>query len=814
MGEQRRANLTALFDALVALPAEERAAGLAAIEDDELRSEVASLLEYAREGKTFARLVEHMAEVADDATARNYTGRTLGTYRIGARIGAGGMGEVYAAEDLRLGRQVAVKLLPAAHTADPGRVRRFQQEARAASALNHPNILTIYDLGHADGVYYMAAELVQGRTLRQILSEGRMAVREAVGVGAQIAGALAAAHEAGIVHRDIKPENLMLRPDGYVKVLDFGLAKLREPNAAAAAGASLTLTTPGLVMGTMRYMSPEQARGLDIDARSDLFSFGIVLYEMVTGRHPFAGETGVDVAVAILDREPAPAGMPMPAQLETILRRCLRKDRDQRYQSSPELLADLKRLQQDLDSSPSAGSVAALSKASIAVLPFTSMSGDKENEYFSDGLAEEILNALARIPGLSVTARTSSFAFRGKEQDIRKIAGMLDVKNILEGSVRRAGNRIRVTAQLIDAANGYHLWSERYDREMEDVFAMQDEIAQAIAVALKVKLAPPAVARRQPALPAYEAYLKARHLISKWTPEGLARGREWMEQAIALDPEFALAHARLGAYFTILTARGLMPAREALPRARTSAQTALTIDPNMAEAHSVLGMVAAMLDYDWAEAGRQFELALADQPANGLANYSYATFYLFPLGRIPEAIRALERALRDDPLYVPFHVMLGCCHSAAGETDQAMARFQQAIELDEHNILALHCATCMLTEQGRIEEALVFAEKAHRAGPRYAAATGMLAGLLWLTGNRERAQQLMQTAGDGEAYGAAIAFFSFHWVRSESGQAVEWAAKSVEQRDFGITMICSTLRFKPFMQTFGRALFQMMNLPV
>jgi serine/threonine protein kinase/tetratricopeptide (TPR) repeat protein len=813
MNAERLQQIESLFHAALDRAEDERAAYLRAVCGDELlRSEVETLLMQGKKAGDFIELpaMELAArEMARDEVQGRHdlTGKMLGTYRVGRRIGAGGMGEVYAAEDSRLGRQVAVKLLPAAHTAHPGCVRRFQQEARAASALNHPNIVTIYDLGHADGIYYMATELVQGTTLRQILSNGRMAVREAVGLGVQIARALAAAHEAGIVHRDIKPENLMVRPDGYVKVLDFGLAKLREQDPAT------TLTTPGLVMGTMRYMSPEQARGLDIDARSDLFSLGIVLYELVTGRHPFHGETGVDVAVGILDREPAPLGMPVPGQLESIIRRSLRKDREQRYSSSRELLADLKRLQQDLDSSTSASPTAATSKPSIAVLPFTSMSGDKENEYFSDGLAEEILNALARIPELRVTARTSSFAFRGKEQDIRRIASILDVETILEGSVRRAGNRIRVTAQLIDATNGYHLWSERYDREMEDVFAVQDEIAQAIALALKVKLAPTPV-KRQPKVPAYEAYLKARHLMAKWTPEGLARGRECMEQAISLDPEFALAHARLGAYYAVMASRGLMPAREALPRALASAQTALSIDPTVSDARSVLGMVAAMLDYDWEEAGRQHELALACQPVSVTACFAYGTFYLLPLGRIPEAIRALERALREDPLHFMYHVVLGCCYWAAGKADRALAHMHQATELEEHNIVTLFCEGVMLAERGKNEEALVLAEKAHAVAPRYPAATGLLAALLSRTRNRERADQLMQTLGAGEAYGAPLGFLNFFVLRSEVDPAIGWARKAVEQRDPAILLMYGMFRSNPVMKTLGPDLARMINLPV
>ena len=397
------------------------------------------------------------------------------------------MGEVYLAEDTSLGRKVALKLLPKEFTEEPDRVRRFELEARAASSLNHPNIVTIFEVGQVDGRHFIATEYIDGQTLRERLSGGQLEVREALDVGAQIASALEAAHEAGIVHRDIKPENVIVRRDGLVKVLDFGLAKLAERQSGSAGSEAPTLvgmeTTPGLVLGTVNYMSPEQVRGLRVDARSDNFSLGVVMYEMVAGRLPYEGATASDVIAAILLNEPLPLArfaQNVPAELERIVAKALCKDREERYQTASELSVDLKSLKEDLRvearlsrslqsdgdggrRTTTSGTDAAGPSPSIAVLPFVNMSADAENEYFCDGLAEELLSSLSKIGALRVAARTSTFSFKGKEADIRRIGQMLNVGTVLEGSVRKAGSRLRITAQLVNVADGYHLWSERYD---------------------------------------------------------------------------------------------------------------------------------------------------------------------------------------------------------------------------------------------------------------------------------------------------------------------------------------------------------------
>ena len=408
-------------------------------------------------------------------------------------------------------------------------------------------------------------------------------------------------------------------------------------------------------------MSPEQARGQAVDKRTDIWAFGCVLYEMLTGRAAFAGETLTDTLAAILEREPDWSALPgtTPASVRRLLQRCLEKDAKRR-------LDDIGDARVELDDALEAERAPRLSsrvdhQPSIAVLPFANMSADKENEYFSDGLAEEIINVLAHVPGMKVAGRTSSFFFRGKDVEFGEIGRRLNVDHILEGSVRKAGNRIRVTAQLIKVADGFHLWSERYDREMTDIFAIQDEITQAIAAALRIKLSPEAATLRRhtPNLRAYEAYLKARDHWFKPTPESLARVKEFLEHAIALDPEFALAYSLLGVYYTMLANLGIRPAREVIPLARAAEQEALRVEPSLPEAHALLGVCAGTYDYDWNEAERQWRLAMAREPVSHDIRFWYGNHYLLPIGRPVEAVEAMARGLEEDPLNLLYRHHLG-----------------------------------------------------------------------------------------------------------------------------------------------------------
>jgi TolB-like protein len=540
-------------------------------------------------------------------------GARLGAYEIVSALGAGGMGEVYRARDTRLERDVAIKVLPEAFATDPDRLRRFEQEARAIAALNHPHICQIHDIGPG----YLVLEYVEGESLH-----GAMAVEQALRLALQIVSALEAAHRRGILHRDLKPANIMVTREGTAKLLDFGLAK---PMGSPEGGPQdVTRTVEGTVLGTTAYMSPEQAEGKPLDARSDVFGFGAVLYEMLSGTRAFAGHTAAQVVSAVLRDDPPP--LLAPAALDRIVRRCLQKEPAQRFQTMADVRTALEQLSvKPVDQQPS-----------IAVLPFADMSAGKDHEWFSDGLAEEIINALAQIPGLKVIARTSAFAFKGKQKDIRRIAEALGVTNVLEGSVRKAGSCIRVTAQLITAADGSHLWSERYDREMTDVFAIQDEIAQAIAGALQLKLAAkPANARHTPKLPAYEALLKGRHRMLRHSVESLARAKDSFEQAMALDPDYAEPHANLGFNYFLQVMTGMRSLRETMPLVRAEAKEALNLDPAESGPHFLLGAVAAAYEYDWKRAADHFAIAMAGTSVSAETHWAYASLYLQPFANGP-----------------------------------------------------------------------------------------------------------------------------------------------------------------------------------
>jgi serine/threonine-protein kinase len=580
-------------------------------------------------------------------------GTQVGPYELLEFIGAGGMGEVWKARDTRLMRIVAIKRLKGQHSA------RFKQEARAIAALNHPHICQVHDVGPD----YLVLEYVEGQPL-----PCPAVPNEALRLALEMANAIEAAHAKGIIHRDLKPSNILLTPERSIKLLDFGLAKLMGDAPEAT-----TLTIEGSVLGTAAYMSPEQAEGKSLDERSDVFSFGAVLYEMMSGKRAFGGGTTAQVLSAVLYQEPGP--LRAEPSLERIVRRCLAKKPVERFQSMSEVRRALEGL---------AGKCVE-KQPSVAVLPFSIISADKEDEYFSDGLAEEIINTLAHIPGLNVTARTSSFSFRGKDLDIRKVAEILDVLTILEGSVRRAGNRIRVTAQLINAATGYHLWSERYDREMADVFAIQDEIAEAIASALKIKLSADAAAARRhtPDILAYEEFLKGRHFLRKSTPESFRRGRECLERAIALDRDFALAYAELATCVRDGAGWQVETALQALPRARAFAQRSLEIDPALPEAHAELAAVALFLDYDWEIAGHHFRLAMTHGPTPATVSHLYGFYYLMPLGRIREAIARLKRSLTEDPLNTLCRTQLAVLHWEAGSHERrrhSFARYSNSMK--------------------------------------------------------------------------------------------------------------------------------------
>ena len=708
----------------------------------------------------------------------------LGPYEIICLLGTGGMGEVWKARDTRLGRMVAIKRLTSAHSG------RFQQEARAIAALNHPHICQIHDIGPD----YLVLEYIDGQPLR-----GPVPPAEALRLALQIASALEEAHRQGILHRDLKPANIMVTGGAgtsrIAKLLDFGLAKLVSADAEA------TRTMDGIVSGTAAYMSPEQAEGRPLDARSDIFSFGAVLYELLSGQRAFGGASTVAVLSAVLRDDPQPIHAP-PA-LQRIVRRCLQKPQAQRFQSTGELRAAI-------EEAATTETVPILdeSQPSIAVLPFDNMSADKESEYFSDGLAEEIIHALAQVPGLKVAGRTSSFFFRDKDVEFGEIGRRLNVEHILEGSVRQAGKRLRVTAQLIKVADGFHLWSERYDREMTDIFAIQDEITHAISTALQTKLsrAPAASRTYTPNLRAYEAYLRSRDYWSKPSQESLTRVKESVEYAIELDPKFALAHSMLGVYYTMLANLGVRPSREVIPLARAAELEALRVDPSLPEAHALLG-VCDGIEYDWSAAESRWRLAMAREPVSRDVRFWYGNHYLLPTGRIVEAVEAMTWGLELDPLNLLYRHHLAVGHRHAGRLEDAEAELGKVLEIDANFALGLETLGAICAQQGRSEEALSLTERAYGFSPWASPIVGQLAALLVRSGVPSRADALIEKLQSGEICGAPTGLAVFHAMCGEFDRAVEWAERAVDERH---PLLVRTLR--PLLGPRWSGLARKMNL--
>jgi serine/threonine-protein kinase len=707
-------------------------------------------------------------------------GTTISHYEVLEKLGEGGMGMVYKARDTQLGRFVAIKVLIPAAGETSDRRARFLQEARAASSLNHPNIITIHDIVAVGNGDCIVMEFVRGQTLGDVLEAGSIPVVDALKYAMQIADALAAAHGIGIVHRDLKPANVMVTPEGLVKVLDFGLAKLAGSHhgaldlgesdstvsiTAGAVGGS-PHTMEGAIIGTLSYMSPEQAQGGKVDARSDIFSYGAVFYEMLVREKAFHGKTGLETLTSILRDEPRPfpdgSDVPgIPEDVRDVVMRCLRKDPDQRYQAMGDVKAGLEQLyfatrsgilqaQSGLWKRPV---VKAL--PSIAVLPFLNLSSDKENEYFSDGLAEEIINALTRITNLRVTARTSAFVFRGAQEDVRKIGEALNVASVLEGSVRKAANRVRISVQLIGVAEGSNLWSERYDREMTDVFEIQDEISHAIVEKLKVKLAgdssdgttnPAHIVKRYTEnLEAYDLYLRGRYELYKMTREGLDSSKRLFEEAIRLDPRYAPAHDGLAYCWYSEGFLGFVAPKDAMPKAKAAVRRAIELDESVAEAHATLGVILALYDWDWAGAEREMMRSIELNGASPGSRDVFAFYYLRPVGRITEAVAEVQNALSLDPLSILFRVHLGFLYYLQRNYEHSIAQFRKVLEMNPQYYLAHAMVAPVYMQTGQFAEALECYAKARAADANSKFVDSLEAMTLAAAGEREKAREMLST---------------------------------------------------------------------
>jgi serine/threonine protein kinase/Tfp pilus assembly protein PilF len=698
------------------------------------------------------------------------TGTQLSHYRVLSSLGAGGMGEVYLAEDPRLGRKLALKILPVEYTQNPDRVARFEQEARAASALNHPNIITVYEIGEESGVHFIAFEYIPGHTLRHSLKDGGMNLREALEVSIQVSSALQAAHEAGITHRDIKPENVMIRPDGYVKVLDFGLAKLTEKSASKIDVEAETRvraqTEPGTVMGTVTYMSPEQARGVTVDARSDIFSVAVLLYEMVTGRLPFDGKTASDVIAAILLSEPPPpsrAVAGIPVELDWSLSKALRKDSEERYQTIKSFLSDLKHIKSRLEfetelarlnrgevprtetrgsggllgqsvtrsfsddsitailptgysSSPQFSSGLHSEIDSLAILPLANASSDPGMEYLSEGITESIINSLSQLPKLRVIPRSTVFRYKGGEVDPQQAGRELNVRAVLTGRVLQLGDSLIVKTELIDVARASQLWGEQYRRHLTDIFALQEEIAEEISRKLRLRLTGEErermVKRYTDNTAAYHLYLKGRHYVGKRTPEWIRKGMEHYQQAIDLDPNYALAYAGLAdAYAFLASSTGGQRPHETYPKAKAAALKALELDDTLGEAHCSLGFFRLLYDWDFPAAEREYKRAIELTPNYANAHDGYA-FYLKATGQHDAAIRECQIAQELDPLSLFTMLSLSWAYYFARRYDDALGQARRVLEMDPNFGFAYWHMGMIHLQKGMHDEAIASLRKA------------------------------------------------------------------------------------------------------
>ncbi len=846
----RWVRVTDIYHATIARPPEERASflGEECHGDESLRKQVEAMVKsHERSGDFIESPAFAIApELLIDEPTGKLIGQLISHYRIESFLGVGGMGEVYLARDERLGRKVALKLLPEHLTADETQLSRFKTEARTASALNHPNILTVHEIGAEGTRHFIATEFIEGMTLRALLARGRMNVHDALEIAVQVASALAAAHETGVVHRDIKPENIMLRPDGYAKVLDFGIAKLTEQHPGSDSheiGTTTLQTQPGLVLGTARYMSPEQARGQKMDARSDIWSLGVVLYEMVGGIPPFAGETPSDCIASILTMEPpllTDVLPDVPAKLQAIVQKALRKNRDERYETIKEMLADLRNLKEEWEAkgySPQAKAgvgpivsnikrykrgvlltlaalmlvmaaltyhfyfaapALSLNEKSVAVLPFADLSQTRDQEYFCDGIQEEILTRLSKIADLKVISRTSTQRFKGAPKNLPEIAKRLGVVHILEGTVQKSADQVRVNVQLINAQDDSHLWANKYDRKLTDIFAVESEIAGKIVDTLQAKLSSAEQmglnARPTESSEAHQLYLRGRFFMEKRTPGDLNKAENYFNQAIAQDPNYAAAYAGLADCYVLLPQWKQGPVAEYLSKARAAANKALQIDGNLADAHVSLGMVAFGEKLDLREAKREFERAIQLNPNYALAHYCLGYSVLLALGNHDQAIAALKRAIELDPVSSVINTNLGCAYILARRYPEAIVQLRKTIELNPGFAYAHAILGEALELNGQLDDAFTEYEKSYNAGHDFRGLM-MMARVHGLKGDREKALQLLEQAKqlnspDIWAFGCAMVYLGL----GDRNEALNWLEQSYQQKEF---INVSTLKDDP-----------------
>ncbi len=843
MDPERWKRLDELFHAALEREPEGRAGFILKVcgDDEELRRELESMLDHNEQAKS--GFIDAPAyEVAADAIlstehSDSLIGRTLGAYEIVSQLGRGGMGVVYLANDKKLPRQVALKILPAGLTDDQSRVQRFKQEARAASALNHPNILTIFEIEERDGQHYIATEFVQGVTFRKLIERGEITLADMLNASIQIASALSAAHSFGIVHRDIKPENIMRRTDGYVKVLDFGLAKLIERVGGNSEASTAVDTDPGTIIGTIQYMSPEQLRRQELDARSDIWSFGVVLYEMAAGESPFKAATESDVIVSILQKKPSFAWrLPnVPPELGWIVKKALTKDREERYQTAKDILNDLKRLNREIEFdgqlaaveqpghvatgigkpaqsaesgkkvprlslgsgrlTPSAGRRRSRPKInSLAIMPLINASADPNTEYLSDGITESIINNLSQLPNLRVTARSTVFRYKGRETDPVEVGAELGVRAILTGRVLQLDDSLVISTELVNVSDGTQLWGAHYNRKLGDIFSVQEEIARQISEKLQVQLSgeeEKRLAKRHTQnAEAYQLYLKGRYHWNKRNEQGMTKGIQYFEEAIHLDPAYALAYAGLADSFIILGFYGVLPPNEVMPKAKEAAKKALEIDDTLAEAQISLAYANAAYEWNWVAAEKGYKRAIKLNPNYATAHHWYGE-HLALIGRSKEAAAELERAHELDPLSLIIGSAVAWIYYLGRRYDDAIDKSFKTLEMDPDFFQARFVIGLAYIQKSMFREAIEEFRKVISILGRDPGALSALGFAYAVSGQTAEARKLLGELKE-QSCNRYIAPYRVALIcigLNEKDEAFEWLQKSCDERDLGLACL-------------------------
>ena len=767
-------------------------------------------------------------------------GDRLGPYEIVSPLGAGGMGEVYRGRDPRIGRDVAIKVLPESFSRDPERMLRFEREARAAGVLNHPNVVVVYDVGSSEGSPYIVSELLEGETLRMLLSRGPLSPAQARDYAMQISNGLAAAHVKGIVHRDLKPENLLVTKDGRVKILDFGLAKVVSPGTAGDATNTPTmsaLTEAGVTLGTVGYMSPEQVRGQEADARSDIFALGAVIYEMLTARRAFQRGSPAETMSAILTEEPMRlSAAALPAAFARVVRRCLEKEASKRFQSAADVgfaLTDESDLPGDrrfsgwdvfrpsrvlpvlvaaaaaaivfllLRSRSPADAGSAPRFVSLAVLPLSNLTGDPSQEYFVDGMTEAMISDLAQVSALHVISRTSVMQYKGSRKPLRQIARELGVGAIVEGSVMRARDRVRITAQLIDGKTDQHLWAHDYERDARDVLSLQGEVAHAVAQEVRAKLTSKEEARLAKALPAdpaaQEEYLKGRFFLAKGTEDAIVKAVGYFRATIDREPLAARGYAGLADSYSALRSIYRRPL-DVMPQAKAAALRAVQLDDSLAEAHVSLGSVRMFYDFDWAAAESEFRRAIALN-GNLAEAHDGLALYLMANERHTEAIAEIERARRLDPLSPLILGDVSWVYYGARRYDQAVEVARQVVEMDPSSPWGHAFLGLALEKSGQTEEAVAELERA-AASDRSTTILEWLGGAYASAGRNGDARRIVQelTTSAGHRYVCPYEVATVYAGLGDKTRAFEWLQKGVEERADCLPWIRADSKIDPLRQ--------------